>query len=1428
MPPQRPPAPAEPSDPPPAGPRRRWPRRLLLAGAVLVLVLAVGVALLPRLVSTRWFRSVALLRAGGALGRPVELGELRLRWSGHLLLRELRVADLPEFSPEPLFVLDRLEVRLDPWGLLRSRLRLDVTLSGLRVRLVRDAAGRTNLEALAGGPTPPGPSGAPPARGEPAAPPVLLRDASVRVRLEGAALEVEDRASGRAACLRDASLRLDLPALGAPLAAAFAGNLAVDGGAPLAVGGDLAMERYWGPGGAPSPETAALRARVRFPGLDASLDADLGAAGAEGNLRLNLAELLEAAGPFLPPGLAPEGAAGTLAAHLRGAGRPGQPLTFQVSLQGAGLALAGPPLGAGKAVGPLDLTAEVRGRAEPGRGAAEVEEGQISLQEGTRLAWRARAEGLGADGARFEAFLGPAVLDLDELLALGADFLPKGAPLGLKDGKLRLARAELRGPVPAEGAETPAHDLRVEGLELAAGAFEAAVPGARARGRGLGFGVETLEASLRDFFPESAAFRASLALEELEAAEPQPLRLAGLRLGDLRGSVAGVSLGPDGPLARAELHQALSVGALELPGVGRVSGLEEAAALAFTLGPGGEVAADVTGLFLRLASAEGQGDGTSVSLSGSAKGPAVDVRVHRARLAGPLLGAAPPASQQPVRAAVEGASVCLGRLRALSGDRALQGRGLFLELVSLGASIREGVPETAALRARAEAAHLALEGPDEAVLQALAVPELAVETSRLRPAPEALFGVSGRVEISQRLTLGEAAAPDRAAAEGLSQELQAALRLDPGPTAEVLAGRLALAAAGVRAVLPQGVAGPVPLRLEAAWDAVRLAAPQPCAPPRVDLVGLRAEAGAGAFLAVELRASARDLGARGLSAAGGARLDLGGAAAAVPSALLPGPVAGRLSASWEVEGRLPTPEEMGEVLLDPPTWASESPLPFLDRFRAGLTLDDLAAQLPLPERGGRLAVAGVGTPRPFFLRVEDRGRRAALGGELAIAWMEEAPGLGRVEETLGEPLRLRLGFEAQRSPEGTLEVSQFFEAEPLALRQEAALRLEGLDRRLRQGADAPPALWLRVLGGRGRVGLRVGRAPRLAGLGASEGAAPVVEGPLEAGIEVTLVRGEELAAAVTLQAENAALGWGETALARGLTADVSLEKRYALRRVAAGAAPPQPWLSQEVLGPAGGALGGTGRVLLPARFGAANRLGVSSLHWTGGPLPLEARDLRLEFGLPGGLPWAEHFEAGLLGGAAVGSFGVQARATAGYQAVARLAFTGLDAARLAPGAFGDAPGRAGSPDTELSGRLALAVPLETGARAFLGAARVEAELTHIGSRVLDRALFALDPTESNEAIVGQRRLVRLGGPRWVRVDVRDGNLSLEGEVEAAGVRLALPRLERVAVAQLPGLERLEETLGGLAPLLTALEALRAGVLAVDDDGAVRFERGGRP
>ena len=105
---------------------------------------------------------------------------------------------------------------------------------------------------------------------------------------------------------------------------------------------------------------------------------------------------------------------------------------------------------------------------------------------------------------------------------------------------------------------------------------------------------------------------------------------------------------------------------------------------------------------------------------------------------------------------------------------------------------------------------------------------------------------------------------------------------------------------------------------------------------------------------------------------------------------------------------------------------------------------------------------------------------------------------------------------------------------------------------------------------------------------------------------------------------------------------------------------------------------------------------------------------------------------------------------------------------------------------------------------------------------MERLLYALDPTETDESIVEQRKLLRMGTVRRLDIQVRYGNLSVAGEVEAKGAQLDLPRIERFNLAALPLYGELQESLAAVRPLLQVLEALSANSIALDHAGGVKF------
>jgi hypothetical protein len=193
-----------------------------------------------------------------------------------------------------------------------------------------------------------------------------------------------------------------------------------------------------------------------------------------------------------------------------------------------------------------------------------------------------------------------------------------------------------------------------------------------------------------------------------------------------------------------------------------------------------------------------------------------------------------------------------------------------------------------------------------------------------------------------------------------------------------------------------------------------------------------------------------------------------------------------------------------------------------------------------------------------------------------------------------------------------------------------------------------------------------------------------------------------------------------------------------------------------------------------AKGGDRRTFSVESVHVGLKPLPIDITHTVLDFSLEEGLPSIDFFQTDILGGTVRGSLSIKRRDGA-FFADFRSAFSGLNAQRLVPGPLSDIRDE----EAEVSGMLSAALPLSTSMDRLLQDVEFGLEITRIGSRALDRMLYALDPYESNESIVQQRKLLRMGPVKWVAASVKDGMLSASGQVEAKGVKLELPRLERL-------------------------------------------------
>jgi hypothetical protein len=184
----------------------------------------------------------------------------------------------------------------------------------------------------------------------------------------------------------------------------------------------------------------------------------------------------------------------------------------------------------------------------------------------------------------------------------------------------------------------------------------------------------------------------------------------------------------------------------------------------------------------------------------------------------------------------------------------------------------------------------------------------------------------------------------------------------------------------------------------------------------------------------------------------------------------------------------------------------------------------------------------------------------------------------------------------------------------------------------------------------------------------------------------------------------------------------------------------------------------------------------------------------------------------------MGALGL-AKDPTGFYLRTDIAFTGIDSRRMLPGGAVGVSRREG----EIGGELALRLPLTPSMPAFISGLQLTVALSPIGSRALERILYALDPYESNESIVAQRRLLRRGTPRWVRVRIHNGALSLTGEVSVGGARVAIPPIDRLNIETIGGLGRYDGVLAGMGPVIDLLEMLSAEALTVDKKGRVHFK-----
>jgi hypothetical protein len=673
-------------------------------------------------------------------------------------------------------------------------------------------------------------------------------------------------------------------------------------------------------------------------------------------------------------------------------------------------------------------------------------------------------------------------------------------------------------------------------------------------------------------------------------------------------------------------------------------------------------------------------------------------------------------------------------------------------------------------------------------------------------APDTLTGYSGEVSLDNQLTMDMLTLPDLVNVAGISQSLKLNTDISSKNTISSVLDHLDVSAQKISVLKPD--IGP--LETSAAIHlACRNLFIKKIDPLRLDVEKFIARVNAEDALALSIIANAVDTANTSFDAELLLNADMGAISGKLPDRILAGLAgSGDATLSIRAAGRQPNEKETNGLKK------KELPgnLEFIDTLHLALTLENSRIEIP-QNQAAPIRVGDFSGQPVIEYTLEGNTGNGKLNCDITAGSVTGLPGIAS-----GAPMNATLTMTAAHEYASSIDLSQSFSVEPAGVRQTFAAAVDHLDKIVaRTPFPGLPGL-ISKLAADISAGVTIPDLRMLKQAGIPGFADIDLDGALAGGAIFQLRPDQFVAGNLTLTAEALNINVAKTIALENINANLDFTKSYAIQSMERQSPEPQnTGLSSNVFDSPAQSLSSFQNNeiyrhirYLHERMNPDPAVSFEKADVKAAPFPLIIEESMIILNLQDGLPNLDYFQFNLLGGTINGAIALVEKQKS-FGANTALTFSGINFAEIFPRAFA----REDYSKADISGALYADFPVTDQLDNLLENADITITFTRIGSRAMERLLYALDPYESNEAIVTQRRFLKNGSPKNITLEIRDGFLTLTGKVTIRGIDISLPAIRRLNIAKIPGLDKFEQSLSGIAPAVEILHKASARGIVID-------------